>query len=206
MPALNNSSSQSNLNADASRSISCRTEFKFLPTTQNAKNEVVHGKTHEVQQQQITNNLSQNRSNDSNYDEQQTINFKENSETNKEYSAQYSAYIDETLVDETEMTAIDDNCELKEVDDSVETSSNTDYYHNNQLPRYFQSNKINTNFNRELIEMQKHLLQQEFHEIQNMRRQRHRYEIEILQRELEFKKSEHSKKLELLDRKLLYET
>lgn len=52
------------------------------------------------------------------------------------------------------------------------------------------------------MELKKELLLREFDELQEMRREKHRFEIEILRRELEFKKIEHRKKIELLDKQL----
>lgn len=65
------------------------------------------------------------------------------------------------------------------------------------------SEKMNTNLSGEVIALQKELMLREFEDIQDMRRQKHLLEIEILRQDLEFKKIEHRKKLELLNKRLL---
>lgn len=62
--------------------------------------------------------------------------------------------------------------------------------------------KMKGNLSKEVIELKKELMLREFDELQEMRREKHRFEIEILRRELEFKKIEHRKKIELLDKQL----
>lgn len=62
--------------------------------------------------------------------------------------------------------------------------------------------KSKSNLNKEVMELKKELMLREFDELQEMRREKHRFEIEILRRELEFKKIEHRKKIELLDKQL----
>lgn len=62
--------------------------------------------------------------------------------------------------------------------------------------------KTKNNSSKEFMELKKELMLREFDELQEMRREKHRFEIEILRRELEFKKIEHRKKIELLDKQL----
>lgn len=62
--------------------------------------------------------------------------------------------------------------------------------------------KSKHNISKEVMELKKELMMREFDEMQEMRREKHRFEIEILRRELEFKKIEHRKKIELLDKQL----
>ncbi|KAJ6636220.1 Leucine-rich repeat-containing protein 47 [Pseudolycoriella hygida] len=66
------------------------------------------------------------------------------------------------------------------------------------------SDDINTkcSSSKELMQLKKELMLREFDEVQEMRREKHRFEIEILRRELEFKKIEHRKKMELLEKQL----
>lgn len=78
---------------------------------------------------------------------------------------------------------------IEEYDDCPDTSCSDDV-------------KTKSNISKEVMELKKELLLREFDEIQEMRREKHRFEIEILRRELEFKKIEHRKKIELLDKQL----
>lgn len=76
-----------------------------------------------------------------------------------------------------------------EYDDCPETSCSDDV-------------KMKSSLDKEVMELKKELMLREFDELQEMRREKHRFEIEILRRELEFKKIEHRKKIELLDKQL----
>lgn len=82
-----------------------------------------------------------------------------------------------------------DHIECEEYDDCPETISSDDV-------------KASQNISKEVMELKKELMLREFDEMQEMRREKHRFEIEILRRELEFKKIEHRKKIELLDKQL----
>lgn len=62
--------------------------------------------------------------------------------------------------------------------------------------------KAKSAISKEVMELKKELMLREFDELQEMRREKHRFEIEILRRELEFKKIEHRKKIELMDKQL----
>lgn len=62
--------------------------------------------------------------------------------------------------------------------------------------------KMRQQVSKEVMELKKELMLREFDELQEMRREKHRFEIEILRRELEFKKIEHRKKIELLEKQL----
>lgn len=53
-----------------------------------------------------------------------------------------------------------------------------------------------TRLNREIVTLRKELMQKEFVELQNMRQQRHKFEMEILRAELEMKKVEHRKRVQ----------
>lgn len=83
-----------------------------------------------------------------------------------------------------------DHIECDEYDDCPETPETPDEV------------KSKHNISKELMELKKELMLREFDELQEMRREKHRFEIEILRRELEFKKIEHRKKIELLDKQL----
>ncbi|KAG4069679.1 hypothetical protein HA402_014702 [Bradysia odoriphaga] len=82
-----------------------------------------------------------------------------------------------------------DHLECEEYDDCPETTCSDDA-------------KTKQSISKELMELKKDLMMREFDELQEMRREKHRFEIEILRRELEFKKIEHRKKIELLDKQL----
>lgn len=82
-----------------------------------------------------------------------------------------------------------DQIDCEEYDDCPETSCSDDL-------------KTKHSISKELMELKKELKLREFDELQEMRREKHRFEIEILRRELEFKKIEHRKKIELLDKQL----
>lgn len=82
-----------------------------------------------------------------------------------------------------------DHLECDDYDDCPETPCSDDV-------------KTKQSINKEVMELKKDLMMREFDEIQEMRREKHRFEIEILRRELEFKKIEHRKKIELLDKQL----
>lgn len=82
-----------------------------------------------------------------------------------------------------------DHLECDEYDDCPETTCSEDV-------------KAKQTINKELMDLKKDLMIREFDELQEMRREKHRFEIEILRRELEFKKIEHRKKIELLEKQL----
>lgn len=82
-----------------------------------------------------------------------------------------------------------DHIECDDYDNCMETTCSDDV-------------KSKHNINKELMELKKELMLRDFDEMQEMRREKHRFEIEILRRELEFKKIEHRKKIELLDKQL----
>lgn len=92
---------------------------------------------------------------------------------------------------------------------------------NNNEHRYFSTNILNNvatidnattttntaavyslNENSEIVKLQKELMIREYESIQEMRREKHSLEMELLRCDLEFKKIEHRKKLECLDKKL----
>lgn len=58
------------------------------------------------------------------------------------------------------------------------------------------------NENSEIVKLKKDLMIREHESIQEMRREKHCLEMELLRCDLEFKKIEHRKKLECLDKKL----
>lgn len=63
--------------------------------------------------------------------------------------------------------------------------------------------KLNATADTSIMKLQKELMLREFKELQEMRKEKHKLEIEILRKELQFKTEEHQKKLQYLDRKLL---